>query len=156
MWRTGLVAPRHVGSSRTRAGTRVPCIGRRILNHCATREAPASILLQEVLAFGMSKSLQGNHFLDVTRHHRSNQAHVDPVGTNLFPNTSVKVYLRSSLAWWRDCLGSEPIIFQGSWLGFEGARCTAPVFSNQVLNELKSKAYISIMLLPPKKKEKKS
>ena len=39
MWRTGLVAPRHVGSSWTRARTRVPCIGRRILNHCATREA---------------------------------------------------------------------------------------------------------------------
>ena len=35
----GLVAPRPVGSSRTRARTRVPCIGRRILNHCATREA---------------------------------------------------------------------------------------------------------------------
>ena len=30
----------HVGSSRTRARTRVPCIGRRIPNHCATREAP--------------------------------------------------------------------------------------------------------------------
>ena len=29
----------HVGSSQTRAGTRVPCIGRQILNHCATREA---------------------------------------------------------------------------------------------------------------------
>ena len=37
---TGLVAPRHVGSSQTRARTRVPCIGRRIHNHCATREAP--------------------------------------------------------------------------------------------------------------------
>ena len=36
---TRLVAPRHVGSSRTRARTRVPCIGRRILNHCTTREA---------------------------------------------------------------------------------------------------------------------
>ena len=34
----GLVAPRHVGSSQTRARTRVPCIGRRILNHCTTRE----------------------------------------------------------------------------------------------------------------------
>ena len=42
MWRTGLVAPRHVGSSRTRARTRVPCIGRWILNHCATREVPSS------------------------------------------------------------------------------------------------------------------
>ena len=39
LWRTGLVAPRHVGSSQTRARTRVPCIGRRILNHCASREA---------------------------------------------------------------------------------------------------------------------
>ena len=28
------------GSSQTRARTRVPCIGRQILNHCATREAP--------------------------------------------------------------------------------------------------------------------
>ena len=35
---TGLVAPRHVGSSQTRAQTRVPRIGRRILNHCTTRE----------------------------------------------------------------------------------------------------------------------
>ena len=35
----GLVAPRHVGSSQARAQTRVSCIGRRILNHCATREA---------------------------------------------------------------------------------------------------------------------
>ena len=29
----------HVGSSQTRVQTRVPCIGRRIFNHCATREA---------------------------------------------------------------------------------------------------------------------
>ena len=41
----GLVALRHVGSSQTRARTRVPCIGRRILNHCATREAPVSFFL---------------------------------------------------------------------------------------------------------------
>ena len=35
----GPVAPRRVGSSGTRARTRVPCIGRWILNHCAAREA---------------------------------------------------------------------------------------------------------------------
>ena len=35
----GPAAPRHAGSSQTRARTRVPCIGRQILNHCATREA---------------------------------------------------------------------------------------------------------------------
>ena len=45
LWLTGLVAPRHVGSSQTRARTRVPCIGRQILNHCATREAPPAIYL---------------------------------------------------------------------------------------------------------------
>ena len=40
LWLTGLVASRRVGSSQTRARTCVPCIGRQILNHCATREAP--------------------------------------------------------------------------------------------------------------------
>ena len=39
LWLTGLAAPRHVGFSQTRARTRVPCIGRQTLNHCATREA---------------------------------------------------------------------------------------------------------------------
>ena len=38
-WLTGPAAPRHVGSSWTGPRTRVPCIGRRTLNHCATREA---------------------------------------------------------------------------------------------------------------------
>ena len=42
LWRTGLVAPQHVGSSWARDRTRVPCIGSRTLNHCATREAPQS------------------------------------------------------------------------------------------------------------------
>ena len=42
---SGLVALWHVGSSRTRARTRVPCIGRRILNHCATREVPCRSFL---------------------------------------------------------------------------------------------------------------
>ena len=36
----GLLAPWNVGSSWTRAGAHVPCIGRWILNHCATREVP--------------------------------------------------------------------------------------------------------------------
>ena len=45
LWLTCLVALRHVGSSRTRAQTHVPCIGRRPLNHCATREAPTPPIL---------------------------------------------------------------------------------------------------------------
>ena len=40
LWLTGPVAPRHAGSSQTRARPHVPRIGRRILNHCATRGAP--------------------------------------------------------------------------------------------------------------------
>ncbi|XP_067556632.1 interleukin-15 receptor subunit alpha isoform X2 [Pseudorca crassidens] len=44
-WLTGPAAPRHVGSSRTRARTRVPCIGRRTLNHCANREALTNLFL---------------------------------------------------------------------------------------------------------------
>ena len=43
LWHTGSVAPQHVGSSRTRARIRVPCIGRRILNHCATRKVPRNV-----------------------------------------------------------------------------------------------------------------
>ena len=39
LWLTGLVTPRHVGSSQTRARTHVPCISRQTVNHCATREA---------------------------------------------------------------------------------------------------------------------
>ena len=34
LWYMALVALRHVGSSWTRDRTHVPCIGRRILNHC--------------------------------------------------------------------------------------------------------------------------
>ena len=45
MWLTGPATPWHVGSSQTRARTRVPFIGRQILNHCATREALFVFLL---------------------------------------------------------------------------------------------------------------
>ena len=52
------------GSSQTRARTRVPCIGRQILNHCATREAPGifktspddSTLQQSWRTIGLGKS----------------------------------------------------------------------------------------------------
>ena len=42
LWHTGLVAPWRVGSSQTRVRT---WIGRRILNHCTTREAPLFLLM---------------------------------------------------------------------------------------------------------------
>ena len=53
MWHTGLAAPWHVGSSQTRARTRVRCIGRRTPNHCATREAPKAILRKKNGAGGI-------------------------------------------------------------------------------------------------------
>ena len=46
LWLTGPAAPWHVGSSQTRPRTRVPCISRQILNHCAPREAHSSPLLK--------------------------------------------------------------------------------------------------------------
>ena len=36
-----------MGSSRTRAQNHAPCIGRQILNHCATREAPTKAILRK-------------------------------------------------------------------------------------------------------------
>ena len=47
-------APWHVGSSRCRARTRVPCIGRRILNHRATREAPYYCILKCMCPFSLT------------------------------------------------------------------------------------------------------
>ncbi|XP_073649767.1 translin-associated protein X isoform X4 [Tursiops truncatus] len=47
-WLRGPAAPRHVGSSRTRARTRVPCIGRRTLNHCTTREVLCTCILDGI------------------------------------------------------------------------------------------------------------
>ena len=58
LWCTGLVAPRHVASSRTRARTRVPCIGRRILQHCTTREIPKQVFFWELIIHTQFKSVQ--------------------------------------------------------------------------------------------------
>ena len=49
LWHTGPAAPRHVGSSQTRTRTRVPCISRQTLNHCATREAHHIVLITVAL-----------------------------------------------------------------------------------------------------------
>ena len=54
LWHTGLVARRHVGSSRTRDRTHVPCIGRRILNHCTTKEALLDTFCSPLLLGSMS------------------------------------------------------------------------------------------------------
>ena len=50
-WRTGLVAPRHVGSSRIRGWTLTFCVGRWILYHWDTREARSPFPLNELFDF---------------------------------------------------------------------------------------------------------
>ena len=50
LWRTGLVALRHVEFSQTRDQAYVPCIGGRILNHCVTKEVPHSCFIDAVYA----------------------------------------------------------------------------------------------------------
>ena len=75
LWRLGLVAPQHVGSSWTRARTRVPCTGRWILNHCATREVPPTPT-QRLLILMSKKVRQNNkttksHALDLPNHEAS-------------------------------------------------------------------------------------
>ena len=45
LWHTGLVAPWHVKFSHTGDQNHVPCIGRRIIIHCATREVPSGTSL---------------------------------------------------------------------------------------------------------------
>ena len=55
----GPVAPRHVGPSWTGARTRVPSIGRRILNHCATREVPWEASLNLLYTDGEGRGERG-------------------------------------------------------------------------------------------------
>ena len=55
LWPTGPAAPWHVGSSQTRARTRVSCISRQILNHCATREALSIIKISEITHLALLK-----------------------------------------------------------------------------------------------------
>ena len=54
LWLTGPAAPRHVGSSQTRARTRVPRTGRQTPNHCATREAPCPFLIRLFVSLSLS------------------------------------------------------------------------------------------------------
>ena len=50
----GLVGPWHVRSSQTRDRTRVPCIGRQILNHCVNGEVlfPPIFITNLLYSFG--------------------------------------------------------------------------------------------------------
>ena len=58
LWCMDLVALWHVGSSQTRDGTRVSCIGRQILYHWATREAPNFTVLRVAVQFSQQRLLK--------------------------------------------------------------------------------------------------
>ena len=58
----GLVAPWHVGSSPTGAPTCVPCIGRRILNHWATREVLEWIFFKKIIFLSSQQPLSIRRF----------------------------------------------------------------------------------------------
>ena len=60
LWLRGPVAPQHVGSSQTRARTRVPCTGRRTPNHCTTREAPPVIFNNSFVLIIHIKNVNSN------------------------------------------------------------------------------------------------
>ena len=90
LWLTGLVAPRHVGSSQTRTRTRVPCIGRRILNHCATREAPGFL---KKVNFGLTHVKRWH--LKIRKHHLRKEQVLPFLKQGILPSTGEKV--RSSV-----------------------------------------------------------
>ena len=58
LWHLGWAAPWHVGYPQTRDQTHVPCIGRQILNHWTTREAPIHLIfvygIEDVFSFTCS------------------------------------------------------------------------------------------------------
>ena len=64
LWRLGLVAPRHVGSSGTRDRTCVPCIGRQTLDHQTTREALQNEFIKKNFFFNKwCLHVSGTHLL---------------------------------------------------------------------------------------------
>ena len=86
LWLTGLVAPWHVGYSQTRARTRVPCIGRQTLNHCATREARSAFfywhnLLPKMIPLRVRLSLNCSQ----RPHSASSPLHLPPTPASGFP-----------------------------------------------------------------------
>ena len=97
LWLTGLVAPRHVGSSQTRARTRVPCIGRQILNHCATREA---LQLPSYFSFPLQRNSLGSCLYSVSATSHALHSFEPTLGlspsNDLIPSHGIKYHLYAS------------------------------------------------------------
>ena len=105
LWLRGLVAPRHVGSSQTRARTRVPCIGRQTLNHCATREAPKLSYFRFLGIRGGGGSRVGNR----EREREYIQAGFGVLHS--FVGLLLKGSIRYSLCYMTSCIQSFPPLF---------------------------------------------
>ena len=101
LWHTGLVAPWLVGSSQTRARTYVPCIGRRILNHCATREVPQVLYLSLFYIIFIGVQLIYNVVLvsGVQQSESAIHIHISTLFQILFPYRSLQSIEQSSLCY---------------------------------------------------------
>ena len=76
-----------MGSSRTRALTRVPCIGRRILNHCTTREVQFCEALK-IFLVNKNELILNNCFkkLKITSS-MTPSLHISPCAAGRFPRS---------------------------------------------------------------------
>ena len=135
----GLVAPQHVVSSQTGARTRVPCIGRRILNHCITREALAGVFLTNVPP-GKSRDLfWKNNLYQFHRGVRSSTSsrkfwdHLLFSKANRYRLISGDIFKSLAFTVWNLCSFLLSLISSGSYLGwfvsFCGSLCLTTCWS---------------------------
>ena len=96
MWSTDSASPRHVGSSRTRDRTCVPCIARWIFNHWTTREVPG--LFFAFLLFILSSSLWNASCYDVTQASRHLCSPGSPGGPSWGPQTTAPTQMSPGLS----------------------------------------------------------
>ena len=120
-----------MGSSQTRARTRVPCIGRQILNHCATREALTQCLDSAFLSLGsfLAQPLPVKLFIKTSGLHHQ-QAQKEDVFIFLHTTSSTKALELNFFGCdWDVCLSLNQSVWPGSevlctlmvlWVGKSG------------------------------------
>ena len=152
MWCMGLVAPQHVGSCQTRDQTRVPCIRRWILNHCATGEVLSLCLLMVSFAVQKLLSLIRSHlfifvFIFITLGGGSKKILLRFMSNSVLPMFSSKNFIVSGLTF------RSLIHFEG-FFGYGVRECSDFIllhvtvqFSQHHL--LKKLSFLHCILLPP-------
>ena len=103
-----LVATQHVGSSRTRAWTNVPCIGRRILSHCTTGEAQYLFLLMLTFFFHHSPDIQLGKLQLVIRPLPDLSSHANRCGHTQWQGPSPQPQGYGAGGWGKDLSCSDP------------------------------------------------